>query len=297
MANENAFNRTQSSTLERAKRESMPDIMVPSSEKVLSAPLQPFSEIDPSYYAITYKETCYPRYPFPDTKIIIDHFVSWFSELSNIHTVLELGCGPVLSHIVATVPIANEIIMSDFLSENLDMIDRWCRQGQESGIDWSGHVEYVLMSEGMDFSEISIKQREDLFRSKLRRLIPGDLKRTAPLGMQCCFPLVLCCYATEQAAKDLDEWRVVMKNLCSCVQPGGHLALSVVKNSDYYVIGDGTDHPIRIPIVKVNEDDLFDVLIENGFDRDSIKLVSESCGGLADQGLSELIVGFARRNS
>jgi len=274
-------------------RHSMPDVAVPSGSAVREAPLRRFEEIVPEEYAIIYQKTCYPRHPYPDTRIIIEQFVSWFADIGLLDSVLELGCGPVLSHIMTIVPYCKRITMSDYLSANLALISKWISAGSD---DWSGHIEYVLLAEGFTPTAEAIKAREEAFRSRLCGLIVGDLRKSNPIGSNMQFSLVMCCYATEQAARDLQDWRVVFSNLANCVAPAGYLVLSLVKNSDYYVIGDGTADIVRIPIIRVDEAELYDAFIENGFDEDSIEIISENCDGLAEQGLAEVILAIAKRH-
>lgn len=293
MADEQSASNQRIGILDRV-REQMPDIAVPTSAEVREAPLKQFNEIAPLEYAEVYQKTCYPRLPFPDTKIIIEQFVSWWDEIGEVDAVLELGCGPVLSHIMTVVPRCQKIVMSDYLAENLDLIRTWVDE-RPGSYDWSGHVEYALLAEGRVANTQDIRERENEFRRKLSNLVVGDLRMKQPLGVAAQFPLVICCYATEQAANNTEEWKEVFSNLANCVEPGGNLAISIVKDSDFYVIGDGTEKTVRIPIAKVSDAEVLDAFLANGFEPDSIQIVAEECKGLAEQGLSELVIAFGRK--
>lgn len=249
--------------------------------------LTPFEEVDPELYADWYLKSCYPELPFHDEKLILEFLVSEVHKVVGASRLLEMGCGPTVSHAIPFVPHVDSIVLSDYLESNLNHIKEWVAN-PETGHQWSLHTAYVLQLEKGKATSTTVKEREDLFRKKLKTIIVGDLLSKRPIRSVQKFPVVSCFYATEQAASDEAEWLDVMQNLSSLILPGGHLFLACVHDTDFYAIHDDQLMALRIPIVPIKKRLIEKGLRASGFSLMKSEIHIKDVGGLKEEGLNEI---------
>lgn len=249
----------------------------------------PFEEVDPKTYADWYLHSCYPEIPFHDEKIILDFLVREAPKTRGAGSMLELGCGPVISHALPFAPFVDSIVLSDYLDSNLELVRRWL-QGEPAAHNWSLHTAYTLRREGKRVNESLVRERESLLRNKIKTLVLGDLLSKRPIRSRRTFPLVCCFYASEQAATDQAEWLEVLQNLGSLVAPGGRLLMACVKDTPFYAIHDYEKNPVRIPIVRITEKLTEKGIRQAGFSPRRSIIESVKVGGLAEEGLDGVIL-------
>ncbi len=254
----------------------------------------PFDELDPVIYADWYLNSCYPEIPFHDEKAILDFLVSEAPKVNGIESMLELGCGPVVSHALPFVPFVDSFILSDYLDTNLELISKWVSKKTEAH-NWTVHTAYVLRKEGTVPSRVKIEERESLLRQKIKALVVGDLLSKKPIRKSSPFPSVSCFYATEQAASDESEWLEVMQNLSSLVSPGGYLFLACLRDAFFYAIHDKSHNALRIPIVPITTKLVAKGLQKAGFSLKHSTIESMDVGGLAEEGIEGVILVSARK--
>ncbi len=251
--------------------------------------ITPFDEVDPQVYADWYLKSCYPELPFHDEKLILEFLVSEGHKASGAESLLEMGCGPTISHSLPLVPYVDSLFLSDYLETNLSHVLQWIKE-DESAHNWSLHTAYVLQKENRKATSRTVKEREDLLRKKLRSVILGDLLSKRPIRRARQFPAVSCFYATEQAAQDETEWLDVMQNLSSLLQPGGVLFLACVHDSEYYAIHDKDLTALRLPIVRVTKKLMEKGLKLAGFSMRSSEIHVQQVGGLAEEGINGIVL-------
>ena len=261
-----------------------------------SAALTPFEEIDPYLYANWYLNSCYPEQLFHDEKLILEFLTAEAHKASGAKTLLEIGCGPTISHTLPFVPYVESFILSDYLETNLAEISKWARQ-ENGAHQWSVSTAFVLQQEGIEPTPNAINLRESELRRKLATIVQGDLTKNRPIPGKIQYPVVSCFYATEQAAQTPTEWLSVFANLAGMLAPGGMLYLSCVHNTPYYAIHDIDLTTIKIPIARIDVPLIKRGLSENGFPLCSAEIRVQAVDGLTDEGMSSIVLVSAQKAS
>ncbi len=216
------------------------------------------------------------------------------SSARGAETLLELGCGPVISHALPFVPYVSSFILSDYLDSNLDEIRKWVAQ-EPNAHNWSLHTALIMKREGLAITPAGILARENILRKKLSSLVVGDLLSKKPIRRQVTFPVVTCFYASEQAASDESEWLEVVQNLSSLVSPGGLLYLVCVRDSEYYAIHDRDHTALRIPIAPITQRLVEKGLRNAGFSLSRTVIHSADVQGIAEEGLNGILLIKSRK--
>ncbi len=258
-----------------------------SASQVGSAALTPFEEIDPGIYASWYLKSCYPGQMFHDEKLILDFLVAEAGKARGGPVLLEVGCGPTISHAIPFVPYVDSFILSDYLEANLEQVSAWA-MGKAGAHDWSESVAYVLQAEGIDPTEDAVFAREQALRDKLTSIVTGDLRRQSPISVARQYKAVSCFYATEQAAVSSAEWLSVLRNLGSLVSNKGVLYLACLYETSFYAIHDVDLTTLRIPIASVNMALIEKALVSNGFPLHKASIEIHHVEGLVAEGLDRV---------
>ncbi len=219
---------------------------------------------------------------------------------------LELGCGPTITHVLSAAPYVKRIHLMDYLQGCLDEIEMW-RRKDVSSHSWTVFTKYALSVECQPQDEQSVQEREDLLRSKLASTSICNVRNMPPQeGLQP-FSAVACFFTAEQATMAEEEmphlerlkiWNGIMDNVCSCVSPGGLLLMGGVRDSDYYVTYDAqSGAPLFHPLPRTVEDDFVAALTRNGFDLSKSTIESADLEGQESEGLSGIILLAARKRS
>jgi hypothetical protein len=263
--------------------------------------------IDPIKYARDYSLSCYPPDRlYDDEQRILKIIVDRQNLVGDCSRLLDIGSASVISYATALAKRIKEIHMADIIDEHLELISEWVRKDPNAR-SWQVHTSHVLTLEGVTPTDADIHAREDSFRKKLTTLLRGDLCESMPLGRDLCYPVVSCFYASEQAAANCpnmryqsaqsrkEKWFDVMRNLANLVEPGGFLVMSIVHNSDFYVINDQNGIPSKINIANVTIPDVLNALKDGGFDLGKSLITEETPDGLSDEGISKIIVMHAKK--
>ncbi|XP_029428896.1 indolethylamine N-methyltransferase-like [Rhinatrema bivittatum] len=150
-------------------------------------------------------------------------------------TLIDIGTGPSIYHLLSACECFREIIATDYLDRNLQELERWLKM-EPGAFDWSPVVKYVCELEGD--SEQWAKKEEKL-RKTVKQFLKCDITKKNPLE-----PLalpqadcLLTCLCLEAACKDLDVYGKAMKNITTLLKPGGHFLLFLVLQETYYTVG------------------------------------------------------------
>jgi hypothetical protein len=205
---------------------------------------------------------------------------------------IELGCGPTIHHIIPFAEYAETIDMADYLPENLDEVRAWA-QAAPNCHDWTTYVESCMSREGRTAGNAR-QQRSALLRRKIRNLCHLDLLSDNPLGTGETYGIVGCFYTTEQVGFPKSSWPIVLERVASVVAPGGHLFMSAVGYSDYYIVHDpaGDRH---IPLANLSEDDFRTNLTSLGFRTDNLVVEASRTESFTAQGLNGVILVAAEK--
>ncbi|XP_059575819.1 nicotinamide N-methyltransferase-like [Alligator mississippiensis] len=150
-------------------------------------------------------------------------------------TLIDIGSGPTIYHLLSACEKFNEIIISDYTDRNRQELEKWLKK-EPGAFDWTPAVKYVCELEGQ---REKWAEKEEKLRKKVKQVLKCDVRKPNPLAPVTlpaadCLLSMLC---LEAACKDLGTFRAAVKNISSLVKPGGHLVLNTVLKGTYYLVG------------------------------------------------------------
>lgn len=205
--------------------------------------------------------------------------------------VLYFGCGPGLNHVFLSAPVQTELVLADYLRENLDELDAWLRQAPGAH-DWTEFVRYTLLCEtGVEPDDAAVHARMAAIRSAQPRLAIADAAATDPMGAEYrgYFSTVLSPFCAESITADKVAWARYSRNISSLVRPGGLLLTAALRRSQQYRVGNR-----HFPSANIDETDLRDVLARD-FDADSIAVEVREVPEHREQGYCGILLARARK--
>ena len=248
-------------------------------------------------YAADYLRTYYSGEPTPDDQALLRFLVREFPRIKahGQPPLLEVGCGPVVNHLLPAVPYVSTIQMCDFRDDNLEEVRKW-RDNQPGAHDWRRFTRFVLELEQTDASTTAIENREQGLRGLIGTIASCDLRRELPLGTSEQHPVVACFYTTEQASSSRDEWLSVFRNLCGLVALGGFLLTCSVADTDHYIVYDREGQPVRYSTPRLFPEDFQQALIDNGFVANESVVEYQPLVGQENEGLFGVILAAAKKS-
>jgi len=251
-------------------------------------------------FSADYLRTFYSYGPTPDELAVFEFLVRHYPRIGSNRTMIEVGCGPAVHHLLPAVPYVSEIHMADYLEENLEHVRAW-QEGRPDAHDWRAFTRLALTLEGCRAGDDEVAVREGELRRRMTEFLPCDLQRDPPLRKAVTYPVVGCFYCTEvvgcsdRASASKDEWRRVLERVTNLVAPAGHLFLSAIKESRFYALysADGTVR--RLPTTFLTERDFQETLFQLGFDMSETIIESKDFSGQEAEGLHGVILVAARK--
>jgi hypothetical protein len=207
--------------------------------------------------------------------------------LEGFPTLLEVGCGPTVHHVMGATPYVSMIHMADYLPANLREVRRWLDR-DEGAHDWRAFTREALLAEGVpDPTHGAVRDREDDLRARVAALLPCDLSQPRPLGpgLDITYEAVVSCYCGDAATADRATWERYMQNLFSLVQPGGAAFVTALRSCTGYRVGDR-----RFPAANITQDDLARVFFANGFYPQTLWIIEREVPDHAAQGYEGLLL-------
>ncbi len=151
---------------------------------------------------------------------------------------LEYGGGPTVYQLLSFAPIVGGIVFGDYLAENLDAVARWM-EGRPGAHDWAPFARAALRHEGRSADTHEVEHRLDLVRRRIRTLCRVDALAEAQRELRADrFAIVSTNFVAESIATTPDEWRRALGAIADNVRPGGHLAMTAIRNADRWRVGD-----------------------------------------------------------
>ncbi|MBW2421995.1 MAG: methyltransferase domain-containing protein [Deltaproteobacteria bacterium] len=171
---------------------------------------------------------------------------------------LDFGGGPTIYTLISAAARVDEIHFADYLDANLDEVRRWIH-GDPAAFDWSNFIRQALeLESGLPATQAQIEARAKQIRERVTRLAPCDASRMPP--SECpdgLYDVLQTHFCAESATSDRWQWQAYMSNIISLLKPGGRLVMSALR---------------WFPAVAIFEDDLIELLEENGFPRKTIEV-------------------------
>ncbi|MGJ3248938.1 MAG: guanitoxin biosynthesis pre-guanitoxin forming N-methyltransferase GntF [Elainellaceae cyanobacterium] len=198
----------------------------------------------------------------PDEQFCLKFLVESLQHLSHVPAALDVGSGPIISHLIPLVTRAEEIHASEYIESNRIELRKWL-SAEADAYDWSPFVLEILRMEGvLNPTPLDIQQREEEVRKRVTQVLPGDVRESNPLGIdkQNFYSLVTAHYCAEGISLNKDEWQIYMRNIMSLVRPGGVLITSACGSGTFYRVGDS-----YFPSTELNPQDVLECFWSNGF--------------------------------
>ena len=229
----------------------------------------------------------------PDELHTIAFFVDAMKQVEPGEPILFFGVGPTLHHVFLAADKASEIHLADYLPANLNEIERWIERDADAH-DWRAFVRYTLQCEGIASpTDELIREREDVTRAKITKLLHVDARHANPLGERNrkTYGTVISAYCADSATGDRATWETFITNIAGLVRPGGMFITAALRRCRWYLVGDKP-----FPSANVDEDDLRAAL-EPGFGFTSGSIEAWDLAEHESQGYSGIVLGWARRRT
>lgn len=204
----------------------------------------------------------------PDERFTLEFLVDSLRKLQPLPIALDIGCGPIVSHIFPVVPKVQEIHMAEYVASNRVEVEKWLA-AREDAHDWRAFALETLLLEGTAPTAAQVDAREQQARACVKAVLPCDVTNTNPLGSDKreFYSLVTAHYCAESISSNKENWYTYMQNIMSLVKPGGVLILSTCGAGNFYRVGD-----YCFPITKVNGQDLFACFDANNFNNIDLRI-------------------------
>jgi NNMT/PNMT/TEMT family len=191
-----------------------------------------------------------------------------YRQLPQGGVLLDFGGGPTIYPLISAVTRVDEIHFSDYLEANLEEVRRWLA-ADPAAFDWDEFIEKVLELEtGKACTNGDVARRASEIRERVTRLIRCDASRRPAIeGPRASYDVVLTNFCAESATSDRGTWQRYMANIVSLLKPGGWLVMSALVGATRYSVGAQS-----FPAVDISEDDLVELLEENGCPREWIEV-------------------------
>ncbi|XP_072342742.1 nicotinamide N-methyltransferase-like [Scyliorhinus torazame] len=196
---------------------------------------------------------------------VLTNLVKTFSSGPKFRTLLEIGCGPCLHLALTASGHAEQIVVSDFASNNRQEIELWL-QNDPGAFDWSPIAKYVCELEG---DREKWTEKEKKLRDSIKQVLKCDVHQTNPLHPvelepADCLVTSLC---LEAACKDKAAYCAALRNVTSLLKPGGVLILISVLNESYYIVDE-----LKFSCLKFDQAFLESAIKEAGYEIDGFEM-------------------------
>ncbi|KAG9463401.1 nicotinamide N-methyltransferase-like [Eleutherodactylus coqui] len=150
-------------------------------------------------------------------------------------TLLDIGTGASIYHLLSACEVFNNIIVSDLLEQNRAEFQKWLKKDPDA-FDWTHIIKSVCELEG---NGDDCKKKAEKLRSKVKEVLKCDALKRNPYDPVVVPPVdcLLCCLCLEAACKDIETYCEVLGNFKDLIKPGGHLLIISVMDSTFYCVG------------------------------------------------------------
>ncbi|XP_067827107.1 nicotinamide N-methyltransferase-like [Heptranchias perlo] len=166
----------------------------------------------------------------------LKNMVKAFSSGPKIHTLLEIGCGPCLHSALCASEYVEEIVVTDYVSNNRREIELWL-QNDPGAFDWSPFTKFVCELEG---NRKQWAEKEKKLRDSIKQVLMCDIHQSNPLYPVELEPVdcLLTSLCLEAACKDKTAYCNALRNVTSLLKPGGVLIMAGVLNETFYKVNE-----------------------------------------------------------
>jgi NNMT/PNMT/TEMT family len=231
------------------------------------------STFDPATFSARVYNQSYFSTVMQDERSLLEWLAtSAVTHLTNVRrpgrrSLLDVGSGPTVHHMLSLCREVDEIVVSDYLAENLAEIQRWL-DGEDQAHDWTPFARDILAAEGTTPTRSRIRQRQNLLRSRVKNLAAIDLRSPRPLCPamphgasidQPHFDVVTSFYCADSATRSVEEFHSMIANLTTLIAPGGSFLGSFLGGCRAYSVGTRW-----LPSANLDADDITSALRRSG---------------------------------
>lgn len=184
-------------------------------------------------------------------------------------SVLDLGCGPALTHAIVAAPYASEIVMADFAEQHRKEIQKWLNNDRDAH-DWSPMLTHIVTQvEGRCAEEIT--ERVAALKRAIKAVVHCNVTQDSVIPVPEYmkeYDIVQTFFCLESACPDRKQYKSALKRVFGLVKPGGKLVYHVLNKQEdpsdpiaQYRIGEVALYDIRISL-----DFALQSLVEAGFE-------------------------------
>lgn len=202
---------------------------------------------------------------------LLKFYAEAYQQIPQVGKILEFSGGPTIYSLITAAAKATEIHFSDFLTDNRKEVKRWLTNHKMS-FHWDHFIHRALEHEGhQNISDDHLTARKQTIQSKVKKLVKSNAFRKFNLkhNGHSQYDTVSVNFVAESITPKKNEWEKALKNIFSLIKPGGHLILTSLKKSEFYIL-DGK----KFPAVQIIEEDLVQVLRKHHFDMDTLYMRS-----------------------
>ncbi|KAM4651560.1 nicotinamide N-methyltransferase-like [Discoglossus pictus] len=157
-------------------------------------------------------------------------------------TLIDIGAGPTIYHLLSACEVFNNIITSDYLPQNIAELQKWHKK-DPSAIDWTSIVKRVCEMEG---NSENWKKKEDKLRRTMKQVLKCDALKRNPFEPHI-LPTADCllsCFCLEAACENMESYCNTLKNVKDLIKPGGHVVILSGLNATFYNVGEKNFYPL-----------------------------------------------------
>lgn len=133
-------------------------------------------------------------------------------------SVLDLGCGPVLTHAIIAAPYAHEIVMADIAEQHRKEIEKWLNNHQDAH-DWTTMITHIVTQiEGQSCyqEEKDVTDRVSTLKSVIRAVVSCDVPQdpviSVPQYMKQ-YDVVQTFFCLESACADCEQYKLALQRV------------------------------------------------------------------------------------
>jgi hypothetical protein len=228
---------------------------------------------DPAAFSARTYNDSYFSTVMQDERLLLEWLAtSAASHLRNVprpgrRSLLDVGSGPTVHHMLSLCREVDDIVVSDYLAENLVEIQSWL-DGDVHAHDWTPFTRGILAAEGTTPTRSRVCERESLLRSRVKKLASIDLKSPRPLCPampygasieQPLFDVVTSFYCADSATASVEEFHSMIANMATLITPGGSFLGSFLGGCLAYSVGTRW-----LPSANLDVDDITSALRRSG---------------------------------
>ncbi|XP_029429238.1 phenylethanolamine N-methyltransferase isoform X1 [Rhinatrema bivittatum] len=174
------------------------------------------------------------------------------------HTIIDIGSGPTIYQLLSSTDHFEEIIMTDFLEVNREVLRKWL-QAEPNSFDWSPYIKHTCSLEGKGEHW---KDKERKLREKVKRVLPIDIHQLKPLGSAVTEPVdaLVSTFCLEAASPDQESFQQALENVTTLLKPGGHFLMIGALEESFYLAGEA-----KLLVVPVTEEEVKEAFTKSGY--------------------------------